>query len=107
MRMTWTALALAMFLAGCKGESPSRPTTQAGARADGLAAEGAPAPAVEAVAHTGEKGRLTALHGQPIVLYFYPKDDTPGCTKEACELRDAYAEIKGVGAVVLGVSAQG
>jgi peroxiredoxin Q/BCP len=47
---------------------------------------------------------LKALRGRPVVLYFYPKDDTPGCTREACAFRDASARLKRSGAVVLGVS---
>jgi peroxiredoxin Q/BCP len=53
----------------------------------------------------GEKVKLSDLKGKKIVLYFYPKDDTPGCTKEACAFRDGIAQIKKKGAVVLGVSA--
>jgi thioredoxin-dependent peroxiredoxin len=53
----------------------------------------------------GEKVRLADLKGKKVVLYFYPKDDTPGCTKEACAFRDGIAQIKKKGAVVLGVSA--
>lgn len=51
--------------------------------------------------------RLEDYRGRWVVLYFYPKDDTPGCTKEACAFRDAHAELKALGAVVLGVSADG
>ena len=47
---------------------------------------------------------LSALRGQPVVLYFYPKDDTPGCTRQACSLRDHIGELRQRGAVVLGVS---
>jgi peroxiredoxin Q/BCP len=53
---------------------------------------------------SGEKVKLSDLKGKKVVLYFYPKDDTPGCTKEACSFRDGIAEIKKKGAVVLGVS---
>jgi thioredoxin-dependent peroxiredoxin len=53
----------------------------------------------------GEKVNLSDLKGKKIVLYFYPKDDTPGCTTEACNFRDGLSEIKRKGAVVLGVSA--
>jgi peroxiredoxin Q/BCP len=69
-----------------------------------LVAEGSVAPPIEATAHTGEKVSLAALRGKPVVLYFYPKDDTSGCTKEACEIRDAWQKFKDAGAVVLGVS---
>ena len=66
--------------------------------------EGDPAPAFEAKTISGETIRLADLKGKDVVLYFYPKDDTPGCTKEACSFRDAYSEFKSKGAVVLGVS---
>src|SRR6267142_1917805 len=52
----------------------------------------------------GQKVKLSDFKGKKIVLYFYPKDDTPGCTKEACAFRDGFDEIKDRGAVVLGVS---
>ncbi len=52
----------------------------------------------------GNEVRLSALRGKPVVLYFYPKDDTPGCTKEACSFRDRKSEIEGRGAFLLGVS---
>lgn len=66
--------------------------------------EGDPAPAFSGLTQTGEKITLKNLRGKPVVLYFYPKDDTPGCTKEACGFRDAYGEFEKAGAVVLGVS---
>jgi thioredoxin-dependent peroxiredoxin len=55
-------------------------------------------------ADSGEPVTLSSFRGRPIILYFYPKDDTPGCTKQACGLRDVYGEIEERGAVVLGVS---
>lgn len=67
-------------------------------------AEGKKAPAFTLVADDGTKVRLSELKGSPVVLYFYPKDDTPGCTKEACAFRDRKAEIEKLGATVLGVS---
>jgi peroxiredoxin Q/BCP len=66
--------------------------------------EGNPAPDFELPSDTGETVRLSALRGRPVVLYFYPKDDTPGCTTEACGFRDAYAKFEERGARVLGVS---
>src|SRR5688500_2821360 len=63
------------------------------------------APAFTLVSDDGTKVRLADLKGQPIVLYFYPKDDTPGCTREACAFRDQQSAMKKLGAVVLGVSA--
>jgi len=66
--------------------------------------EGQPAPDFELPSDTGETVRLSELRGKPVVLYFYPKDDTPGCTTQACGIRDAYGEFERAGAVVLGVS---
>ncbi len=66
--------------------------------------EGKPAPDFELTSESGERIRLSSLRGQPIVLYFYPKDDTPGCTAQACGIRDAWGEFERRGAVVLGVS---
>jgi thioredoxin-dependent peroxiredoxin len=62
------------------------------------------APPFTGVTQKGETISLADFAGQIVVLYFYPKDDTPGCTKEACSLRDGYAELQERGAVVLGVS---
>lgn len=65
---------------------------------------GGKAPAFTAVSDSGKKVKLSDFKGQPVVLYFYPKDDTPGCTKQACAFRDASEQLKNLGAVVLGVS---
>jgi peroxiredoxin Q/BCP len=62
------------------------------------------APDFEAVSDSGEAVKLGDLRGKRVVLYFYPKDNTPGCTKEACSFRDANDELADAGAVVLGVS---
>jgi thioredoxin-dependent peroxiredoxin len=67
--------------------------------------EGKPAPDFELQNDSGETVRLSDLRGKPVVLYFYPKDDTPGCTRQACGIRDAYREFAQAGAVVFGVSA--
>jgi thioredoxin-dependent peroxiredoxin len=66
--------------------------------------EGNRAPDFELAADSGGRVRLSDLRGRTVVLYFYPKDDTPGCTKQACGLRDVYGEIQERGATVLGVS---
>ena len=55
----------------------------------------------------GEDVSLESLRGRPVVLYFYPKDDTSGCTTQACEFRDSWSEVQARGAVVLGVSPDG
>ena len=69
-----------------------------------MIAEGQEAPDFELTSDTGEMVKLSDLRGKPVVLYFYPKDDTPGCTTQACGIRDAYGEFERAGAVVLGVS---
>jgi peroxiredoxin Q/BCP len=56
---------------------------------------------------TGEPLRLRSLRGRPVVLYFYPKDDTEGCTVEACEFRDVFPQFDARGAAILGVSPDG
>ena len=66
--------------------------------------EGKPAPDFELKSDTGETVRLSGLRGKPVVLYFYPKDDTPGCTMQACGIRDDWSTFEQAGAVVLGVS---
>ena len=66
--------------------------------------EGKAAPDFELESDSGETIKLSDLRGKPVVLYFYPKDDTPGCTTEACEFRDAYDVFRERGAEVLGVS---
>jgi peroxiredoxin Q/BCP len=69
--------------------------------------EGEPAPDFTLESDTGERISLSDLRGKPVVLYFYPKDDTPGCTTQACGIRDQYAEFEQAGAIVLGVSPDG
>jgi peroxiredoxin Q/BCP len=54
--------------------------------------------------HEGQPHQLVDYIGQTIVIYFYPKDDTPGCTKEACSFRDAYADFKEAGVTLIGIS---
>ena len=66
--------------------------------------EGNPAPDFSLTSDAGETISLASLRGKPVVLYFYPKDDTPGCTTQACGIRDAWGAFEQSGAVVLGVS---
>ena len=66
--------------------------------------EGKPAPDFELTSDSGERVKLSDFRGKPVVLYFYPKDDTPGCTTQARGIRDEYGEFEKRGAVVLGVS---
>jgi peroxiredoxin Q/BCP len=68
---------------------------------------GAMAPEFSLQDDTGKTVSLNSVKGKPLVLYFYPKDDTPGCTKEACDFRDSITRIKKTGAVVMGVSLDG
>ena len=68
---------------------------------------GDPAPRFEGLTTDGHRVSLDDYRGKKLVMYFYPKDDTPGCTKQACSLRDHTAEIAAKGASVLGVSTQG
>lgn len=66
---------------------------------------GQKAPEFEGDTQTGERLRLADYRGKKVVLYFYPKDDTPGCTKQACNLRDDHSELQQAGIAVIGVSA--
>jgi thioredoxin-dependent peroxiredoxin len=107
-------VALTLAVSGCKKteDSATETTPQvasavpANQPASGLLAVGAPAPAIESVAHNGQKVSLAELKGRPVIVYFYPKDDTPGCTVEAEEIRDDWADLTKANAVVLGVSTQ-
>jgi peroxiredoxin Q/BCP len=69
--------------------------------------KGDPAPGFEAQDGTGKTWRLADLRGKRVILYFYPADDTPGCTAEACDFRDNMTDLDRAGYVVLGVSPQG
>ncbi len=66
--------------------------------------EGQLAPDFTLADQHGKKVTLSKLKGSPVVIYFYPKDDTPGCTKEACDFRDGFASYKQAGAIILGIS---
>lgn len=65
---------------------------------------GEPAPSFTLPDQDGEQVALDDLRGRPVVLYFYPKDDTPGCTTQACGIRDEWAEFEATGAAVFGIS---
>ena len=69
--------------------------------------EGSPAPDFTLTSDSGAAVTLSSLRGAPVVLYFYPRDDTPGCTRQACGIRDGWDEFERRGAVVLGVSPDG
>ena len=72
-----------------------------------LPSVGSKAPDFQLPDHTGKTVSLSQLAGKNVVLYFYPKDDTPGCTREACNFRDEHSTLTKAGAVVLGVSPDG
>ena len=88
--------AAALLGSGCAGRS-----------ADAMLTEGASAPALRKVAHDGTEIDLQKLEGKPMLVYFYPKDSTPGCTKEACAFRDVWKRYEEAGVRVVGVSADG
>jgi peroxiredoxin Q/BCP len=71
----------------------------------GMVEEGRQAPTFTLPSDTGEPVSLESLRGRPVVLYFYPKDNTPGCTRQACGIRDSWGAFEERGATVLGVSA--
>ena len=66
--------------------------------------EGTPAPDFNLMDESGVERKLSDYRGKPVVLYFYPKDDTPGCTKEACNFRDDYSAYDKAGVTILGIS---
>lgn len=70
-----------------------------------MLSEGDSAPDFTLESDSGEEVTLSSLRGRAVVLYFYPKDDTPGCTRQACGIRDAWSEFQRAGAEVLGISA--
>ncbi len=84
--------------------SAAAATTATATASEGELAPGKPAPAIKAKAHDGTDIDLAALKGKQVVLYFYPKDETPGCTKEACAFRDAWDDLAKTGVVLVGVS---
>ena len=103
------ALFLVLGAGACSrsgSDAPAPPASASPSSGAPLAA-GALAPDVTFALHTGEALRLSSLRGKPVVVYFYPKDDTPGCTVEAQEIRDLHEQLKSSGAIVIGVSTDG
>jgi peroxiredoxin Q/BCP len=72
-----------------------------------MPAKGEPAPDFHAPTHDGKSLQLSSLRGHPVVLYFYPEADTPGCTRESQGFRDAYAQFQAKGIAIVGVSTDG
>ena len=108
-----TMLAVAVVMAGCgKTEAPTAAAdtkvAPAGAAAAAPAAltEGGPAPSVDLALHDGRTVSLASFKGKDVVVYFYPKDKTQGCTVEAQGVRDQWEEFKKAGIEVIGVSGQ-
>jgi peroxiredoxin Q/BCP len=93
---------VAVLLLGC-ALSACGPTKRPDG-GEGLLAVGAAAPEVVAEDPQGKPVTLSSLRGQPVAVYFYPKDETPGCTKQACAFRDAWDTLQGAGVHVIGVS---
>jgi peroxiredoxin Q/BCP len=100
-------LAAMPLSAGCSKSEPTKPDAPTATAAPARAlAEGDAAPDVTLPLQDGGTTTLAALRGKPVAVYFYPKDDTPGCTVEAQGIRDAWADFEREGVVVLGVSTQ-
>ena len=91
--------------ASSPGEAASPSVDAPARRKDGMLAEGAQAPELARDDHRGQPVDLRGLNGKPALVYFYPKDATPGCTKEACAFRDVWSKFEAEGVIVLGVSA--
>jgi peroxiredoxin Q/BCP len=84
--------------------APTAPTSPAPAASATELAVGQPAPDFTTTDHEGKPLHLADLKGHPVVVYFYPKDETPGCTHEACSFRDAWNDLQKKGVVVIGIS---
>jgi thioredoxin-dependent peroxiredoxin len=95
-----------LTLAADPAAAPATPPAASAPAQPALLAVGSPAPGFTVTAHNGDKVDLSKLRGKPVVLYFYPKDDTPGCTKQACDIRDNWDKLKKAGVQVFGVSTQ-
>lgn len=100
---TATASATGAATAPATGAATAPATAPATASAEEIAV-GKPAPDFTAKAHDGTDVKLSALKGKPVVLYFYPRDETPGCTKEACSFRDAWKDLAKTKVVLVGIS---
>lgn len=112
---------LFLIVAACEGSKPPPNTTSSAApppepvasasanapaatETAGELAVGKPAPDFSAKSHDGTDLKISSLKGKHVVVYFYPKDETPGCTKEACSFRDAWKDLSSTGVVLIGIS---
>jgi len=112
--MRTPSLALSLIaLAACADPPPvlgppptiASASAPAGPSAPGAVAIDAVAPDFAATASDGTPVHLSKLAGKPVLVYFYPKDETPGCTAEACSFRDAWAQLRAKGVILIGISA--
>jgi peroxiredoxin Q/BCP len=110
MTRSTAPLALASLLVACGGSTTTDPSTAESptaapaARQDGLLSVGTAAPDFAAPDQSGAMRTLAGERGHPVVVYFYPRDATPGCTREACAFRDAWDRYTAAGIQVFGVS---
>jgi peroxiredoxin Q/BCP len=102
------AVAAIVFLSACGQNRAAAPHPESDVTIvdKDLLPVGTPAPDFSVVAHDGQAFRLADLKNRYVVLYFYPHDDTPGCTKEACDFRDSWDRLQKAGVAVFGVSTQ-
>jgi thioredoxin-dependent peroxiredoxin len=107
LRLPLLGLAVLVAPFGCSRSQPDGAGAAGAAPSASELVVGSPAPDVTFPVHTGDPVRLANLRGKPVIVYFYPKDDTPGCTVEAQEIRDLYEDLKRAGVVVIGVSTDG
>lgn len=103
------AVGTGSLTSGCSRGSSTEgtPAPAASRQVEAPLPAGVAAPEVTFALHDGQRLSLSSLRGKPVVVYFYPKDDTPGCTLEAQEIRDIYGELQRTNAVVIGVSTDG
>jgi peroxiredoxin Q/BCP len=108
IQRAFIAAGIALALAGCndKAKTAEVATPSSSATAPANLKEGDVAPDVEMALQDGRKVKLSSLKGQLVAVYFYPKDQTTGCTIEADNFRDRFADLKSAGITVIGVSAQ-
>jgi thioredoxin-dependent peroxiredoxin len=99
-----SASATATATASSTGATPATASATGAAPAAEEIAVGKPAPDFTAKSHDGKDLKISALKGKPVVLYFYPRDETPGCTKEACSFRDAWKDLAKTNVVLVGIS---
>ncbi len=103
-RMRTSLLAFALALSACGSSQTSSTSSTEPAASPGMPAVGSAAPAIMLQDQTGRVRTLAEYRGHPVVVYFYPRDATPGCTAEACAFRDAWERLQATGTIILGIS---